>query len=422
MYVCGPTVQSSPHIGHLRSALAYDLWRRWLTYRGFDVTFVRNVTDIDDKILAGASTPRGEEWWALAYRVELEFTAGYNDARHAAADLRAAGDGERHPDAGDHRRPDRARSRLRRRRRHRRRVLRREDLADLRRADQPEARRHGRLGGCRRRAASATRATSRCGRARRRGSRSRRRGRRRGVRVARDGTSSARRCRSAIWGPRSTSTVAASTCAFRTTRTSWRSRPRAGDAFATYWVHNGLVNVEGQKMSKSLGNSVYAAELLADAQPGRRALLPGERPLPLEHGLPPRRAHRGGGRVLAHRGVPRPGGARVEGSGSSDGVPGSAAELVMGKSSGIPVAIVHGAAPESAARRFGRGADPPRRRGPVPIEGSGQGRRVARPSATDVQGAQERWIRARTGEIAERPGSSARRGSGRGSTVPPSSS
>ena len=75
MYVCGPTVQSSPHIGHLRSALAYDLWRRWLGYRGYRVTFVRNVTDIDDKVLASATPP--EEWWSVAYRVELEFTAAY---------------------------------------------------------------------------------------------------------------------------------------------------------------------------------------------------------------------------------------------------------------------------------------------------------------------------------------------------------
>ena len=75
MYVCGPTVQSAPHIGHLRSALIYDLWRRWFTHRGYDVTLIRNVTDIDDKVLTLAT--EREPWWARAYRIETEFTRLY---------------------------------------------------------------------------------------------------------------------------------------------------------------------------------------------------------------------------------------------------------------------------------------------------------------------------------------------------------
>jgi len=82
IYVCGPTVQSSPHIGHLRSALVYDQMLRWLRWTGLNVTLIRNVTDIDDKILDNARAAQiegsDEQWWALAYRVEREFSAAYD--------------------------------------------------------------------------------------------------------------------------------------------------------------------------------------------------------------------------------------------------------------------------------------------------------------------------------------------------------
>jgi cysteinyl-tRNA synthetase len=55
MYVCGDTVYDYCHIGHARSKLAFDVVRRYLGYRGYKVTFVRNITDIDDKIIQRAA-------------------------------------------------------------------------------------------------------------------------------------------------------------------------------------------------------------------------------------------------------------------------------------------------------------------------------------------------------------------------------
>ena len=265
IYVCGPTVQSSPHIGHLRSALVYDIWRRWLAYRGFDVTLVRNVTDIDDKILSNAERDH-EEWWALAYRFELEFTAGYQrlgilaptyepratasvtemqaiiqrliDSGHAYPAADASGDvyfdTASWPAYGE---------------------LTRQSLTNMEAATDADPR---------------------------------------GKRAPQD---------FALWkGSKPGEPASASWASpWGAGRPGWHiecsamssrylgaqfdihgggldlrfphheneiaQSNAAGDAFANYWVHNGLVNVNGQKMSKSLGNSIFASEFLDEARP-----------------------------------------------------------------------------------------------------------------------------------------------------------
>ena len=264
MYVCGPTVQSSPHVGHLRSALAYDLWRRWFAHCGYDVTFVRNVTDIDDKVLANAS--EHEPWWAVAYRVELEFTAAYRaigilppsyepratasipqmqeiiqaliERGHAYVADDGSGDVyfdvRTWPSYGE---------------------LTRQRLDDM--AESPDAPTRGKRdprdfalwkGSKPEEPASASWASP--------------------WGAGRPGwhiecSAMSKRYLGAefdIHGggldlrfPHHENELAQSTA--------------AGDAFARYWVHNGIVMVEGQKMSKSLGNSIYASEFLALAAP-----------------------------------------------------------------------------------------------------------------------------------------------------------
>ncbi|MCU1578240.1 MAG: Cysteine--tRNA ligase [Rhodoglobus sp.] len=266
LYVCGPTVQSSPHIGHLRSALVYDLWRRWLTYRGFDVTLVRNVTDIDDKILDAAaqgSTRGGEQWWALAYRFELEFTSGYSrlgiqaptyEPRATASiaemrDLiqRLIDSGHAYAAAGDvyfdtaswpaygeltRQKPDSM-----------------EAAADADPRGKRDPRDFALWKGHKAEEPASAAWPSPWGDGRP------------GWHI--ECSAMSRRYLGAAFDihgggldlrfPHHENELAQSTA--------------AGDEFASYWVHNGLVNINGQKMSKSLGNSIFAAEFLAQARP-----------------------------------------------------------------------------------------------------------------------------------------------------------
>lgn len=259
MYVCGPTVQSSPHIGHLRSALVYDLWRRWLTYRGFTVTLVRNVTDIDDKILASAEAGGStEQWWALAYRFELEFTDGYSRlgilpptyeprATASVGEMQRIietliGKGHAYAAAGDvyfdagswptygeltRQKPD--------------------DMEAASDAD-PRGKRDPRdfalWKGAKPTEPESASWPSPWG------------GGRPGWHI--ECSAMSRRYLGAAFDIHG----GGLDLRFPHHENELAQSAAAGDAFATYWVHNGLVNVNGQKMSKSLGNSIFAAEFL----------------------------------------------------------------------------------------------------------------------------------------------------------------
>ncbi|MFE6507872.1 cysteine--tRNA ligase [Nocardioides sp. NPDC057767] len=76
LYVCGLTVQSEPHVGHVRSGVNFDVLQRWLRASGYETTFIRNVTDIDDKILA-KSADQGRPWYNLAYDMHRELDSAY---------------------------------------------------------------------------------------------------------------------------------------------------------------------------------------------------------------------------------------------------------------------------------------------------------------------------------------------------------
>jgi len=265
IYLCGPTVQGLPHVGHLRSALVYDQLRRWLTTKGLEVTMVRNVTDIDDKVLENAKLT-GEQWWALAYRFELAFNQAYCALKIAAPTYEPRATAaipemldliERLIAAGY--------------------AYQAEDgSADVYFAASKWAK-YGELTNQKIDDMAPDAEVDL-----------------RGKRDPRD---------FALWKahkPGDPESAAWNT-RFGAGRPGWHiecsamstkylgsqfdihgggldlrfphhenelaQSSAAGDAFANYWLHNGLVNVAGQKMSKSLGNSIFAADLLAAARP-----------------------------------------------------------------------------------------------------------------------------------------------------------
>jgi len=77
LYLCGATVQAPPHIGHIRSGVNFDILVRWLRASHYEVTYCRNVTDIDDKIL-GVAADEDVQWWAVAERNQRAFTRAYD--------------------------------------------------------------------------------------------------------------------------------------------------------------------------------------------------------------------------------------------------------------------------------------------------------------------------------------------------------
>jgi len=260
VYVCGATVQDVPHIGHMRSAVCFDILIRWLETSGYQVTYCRNVTDIDDKILRSADA-EAVPWWALAERNQRAFSRDYDLLGCRPPDVepratghipemvtligRLIGGGHAYPAGGD-------------------------VYFDVRTADG-----YGSLSG--------QRLTD--------------------MRPAEDTDESASKRDPrdfALWkgakpgepfwetpwgpgrpgwhlecsamsthylGPRFDIHGGGLDLLFPHHENERAQSLAAGDPFARYWMHNGLVGLSGEKMSKSVGNVLLVAELLSRVRP-----------------------------------------------------------------------------------------------------------------------------------------------------------
>ncbi|MCP1412576.1 cysteine--tRNA ligase [Paenarthrobacter sp. A20] len=278
VYYCGATVQGMPHVGHVRSAIAFDQLTRWLEFRGLRVTVVRNVTDIDDKILAKSaqsfgpdwdaepSARQAEEWWALAYRYEQEFEGAYDSlgVQRPTYEPRATGHipemhaliqrlidrGHAYPaldDSGDVYFDVRSWSKYG--------SLTRQNIDDMQGAPDADPR----------------------------GKRDPRdfalwKGFKDGEPVTAKWESpwGAGRpgwhleCSAMVTkylGPRFDIHGGGLDLRFPHHENEMAQSQAAGDGFANFWMHNGMVTFEGEKMSKSIGNTVSPAEMLELASP-----------------------------------------------------------------------------------------------------------------------------------------------------------
>jgi cysteinyl-tRNA synthetase len=260
LYLCGATVQAPPHIGHIRSGVSFDILVRWLRVSGLQVTFCRNVTDIDDKILRTAAD-EGNPSWVVAERNQRAFTRAYDVLGCLPPDVepRATGhipemitlmqrlidNGHAYPAGGD--------------------VY----------FDVSSYRRYGELSGQRpehMRAADDVEGES-------------------AKRDPRDfalwkGHKPGEPFWETPWGPgRPGWHLECSAMAtkylgetfdihgggldlvFPHHENELAQSRAAGDGFARYWVHNGLVNLGGEKMSKSLGNSLLVEAMVTKVRP-----------------------------------------------------------------------------------------------------------------------------------------------------------